>query len=223
MDKQLAIEKQNQLKISVVQIVREEYEMVLLNRIFESGFGNRLVFRGGTALRLAYGSPRFSDDLDFTQLQEIELEKFNKWCEEIARSNPNLKLVEALGKYYTLYAKFTVIDPVLVKPIGIKIEISQRKGEWIRGKDYVLIQLSSEVTPLTALAQVATVERIEQEKQSILPKRIRDIFDLWFMGQKLKKSTPMDFSNFKTKEVRQELHRLLPEGEWQVLKQWLPN
>ena len=65
MDKQLALEKQKILKIPLVQIIREEYEMVLLNSIFDSSFGSKLVFRGGTALRLAYSSPRFSDDLDF--------------------------------------------------------------------------------------------------------------------------------------------------------------
>jgi len=47
----------------------------------------KLVFKGGTALRLAYGSPRFSDDLDFSELKTIELKKFQKWCQETTKAN----------------------------------------------------------------------------------------------------------------------------------------
>ena len=55
----------NKLQISIDCIVREEYEILLLKEIFESEYGTKLVFKGGTALRLAYGSPRYSEDLDF--------------------------------------------------------------------------------------------------------------------------------------------------------------
>ena len=58
-----------ELKIHVTQVVREYWEVVLLNRLFESPGGKDLVFKGGTALRLAYGSPRFSEDLDFSLIE----------------------------------------------------------------------------------------------------------------------------------------------------------
>lgn len=221
MDRKLAKQKQKQLRISLPQVVREEYEMIILSSIFGSGFGEKLVFRGGTALRMAYGSPRFSDDLDFTRLEKFEEGEFQKWCQKTAQENPNLELIEALKKYYTLYAKFRVTDPVLFQPIGIKIEISTRKEEWEKGKDYQLKNLKSEVTPVTVLAQVITLERLLKEKQNISPPRIRDIFDIWFITQTLGKPVPMDFKGFKTPEVKRELHRLLPEGEWRLIETWL--
>ncbi|RLC26333.1 MAG: hypothetical protein DRH56_04680 [Deltaproteobacteria bacterium] len=223
MDKRLALEKQKTLRISLVQVVREEYEMVLLNSIFDSSFGNKLVFRGGTALRLAYGSPRFSDDLDFSQIGEIKEKDFREWCKKIARATPNLRLIEALRKYYTLYAKFKVLDAVLPQTIGIKVEISVRKGKWEKGKDYTLMNLKSEVTPITVMAQVASLEWIRKEKLAISPPRIRDIFDLWFIGQTLKKPVKMDFSQFKASQVKRELHRLLPEGKQKLIETWLPK
>ena len=221
MNKQLALKKQQELGIAIPQIVREEYEMILLNRIFQSNFGNDIVFRGGTALRLAYKSPRYSDDLDFTQFKNIKEQDFKAWCEESARMVPNLKLVEALQKYYTLYAQFKVTDPSLERAISIKIEISRRKGKWEKEKDYILMQLSSEITPITVLAQVATLERIKKEKLSISPPRIRDIFDLWFIGQKFGKPRVMDFSGISAKEVKRDLHKLLPKKQWKLLKKWL--
>ena len=221
MDKQFALEKQKILKISLVQIIREEYEIILLNSIFDSNFGIKLVFRGGTALRLAYGSPRFSDDLDFSQTEKIKEKDFQTWCKKTARTTPNIELVEALKKYYTLYAKFRIKDPALPQTIGIKIEISIRKEKWEKSKDYILMNLKSEVTPITVLAQTASLERIQKEKQTISPPRIRDIFDLWFIGQSLKKPISLDFGKFKNNQIKRELYRLLPEGKQKLIKTWL--
>ena len=212
---------ENKLGISIVQIVREEYEMVLLQSIFNSFMGQKLVFRGGTALRLAYGSPRFSDDLDFSELKTIELKKFQKWCQEMDKDNAYLKLAEAVKKKYTLFAIFKVIDPALSQTISIKLEISVRKQPWQKEKDYQLISLKSQVTPLTVLAQAASLEWIEKEKLSIQPPRVRDVFDLWFIAQKLNKNYQVNFGQFKPQEVKRELNRLLPLGSRRLIESWL--
>lgn len=223
MDKQIAVKKEQELGISTIQIVREEYELILLSRIFDSILGSKIVFRGGTALRLAYGSPRFSDDLDFSQLKKIKVSEFNNWCRQTAEYNPNLELVESLKKYFTLFALFKVRDPVIPETISIKIEISQRRQIWKKNTDYTLIRLKSEITPLTVLAQVVSLERIEKEKRSISPFRIRDIFDLWFIGQRLNKKYILDYSGFKKNEVKRELNRLLPKGARRLIEPWLPK
>lgn len=223
MDRKLAIEKSRQLQISVIQIIREEYEMILLAWIFESDFGKNLIFRGGTALRLAYNSPRFSDDLDFSVLKPIKVNEFKNWCRDVAAENEYLELVEALKKRFTLFALFKVKDPTLPANISIKVEISTRKEHLSEDKDYILMRLRSEITPITVVAQVATPSRIEKEKLSIKPIRIRDVFDLWFIGQLLKKPYKMDFGQFDNKEVKRELHRLLAEGARRLIEPWLPK
>ncbi|MCJ7804606.1 nucleotidyl transferase AbiEii/AbiGii toxin family protein [Patescibacteria group bacterium] len=223
MDIQLAVTKARKLNISVVQIVREEYEMIILNRIFESPFGQKLVFRGGTTLRLAYNSPRFSDDLDFAQLKPIKLKEFQVWSKETAKSNPYMKLAEALKKKFTLFALFKIKDPALPAIISIKVEISLREEMWEKEKDYLLMRLKSEITPLTVLVQAASLKRIQKEKTSITPLRIRDIFDLWFIGQQLNEPYQMNFSGFKVTEVKRELNRLLSLGSRRMIEQWLPK
>lgn len=221
MNIKIATEKSRELKISLVQIIREEYEMFLLNKIFESVLGRKLVFRGGTALRLAYKSPRFSDDLDFTQIEPIKGEDFENWCKETADSNSSLELVEALKKQFTLFALFRIKDPAIQAIISIKIEISTREDAWQKNKDYSLMTIQSEVTPITVLAQIASLSRIEKEKLSITPTRIRDVFDLWFIGQRLNKPYNMDFNKFDNTEVKRELHRLLAEGARRLIEPWL--
>ena len=55
----------------VDNILKEHYQLFMLDILFNAPFESRLVFKGGTALRLAYGSVRFSEDLDFSLLDEV--------------------------------------------------------------------------------------------------------------------------------------------------------
>ena len=76
MNKQLADSLQKSLGISQEQIVRVEYEMIILKQLFESELGKSFVFKGGTALRLAFGSQRFSEDLDFSVVEDFNEENW---------------------------------------------------------------------------------------------------------------------------------------------------
>ena len=211
MNKELAEQLSKKLKISTPQIVREEYELIVLKEIYSSNLADKLVFKGGTALRLAYDSPRFSDDLDFSILKNVKTEDFIKVCKEIATNNPNVELVEALKKFNTLFALFKVTDSSIPQNFSIKIEVSTREENLKKDKDYSLIILKSSVTPINLIANTFSLEKILSDKLSIEPKRIRDIFDIWFIKQSLgNKDTKMDFANFSKNEVKRELNKLLP-------------
>ena len=47
-------------------IVREYIQHLFLSSLYKFPKAEKLLFKGGTALRVVYGSPRFSKDLDFT-------------------------------------------------------------------------------------------------------------------------------------------------------------
>src|SRR3989344_5991516 len=47
-------------------IVREYFQHVFLSELYKLPDAERLPFKGGTALRIIYGSPRFSEDLDLS-------------------------------------------------------------------------------------------------------------------------------------------------------------
>ena len=49
-------------------VLKEYLQYKILNSIFNSKYSNKLVFLGGTALRIVYGNTRFSEDLDFDNL-----------------------------------------------------------------------------------------------------------------------------------------------------------
>ena len=223
MNKQLADTLEKKLGISQEQIVREEYEMIILKSLFESELGKSFVFRGGTALRLAYGSPRFSEDLDFSVIESIDEKESKVLLKKIANQNEALQLKEALQKKYTYFGLFRVKEDFLKQTFSIKFEASIRPAEMQKNKDYRLLTLNSQVTNLTVLAQVASLEWIKKEKKTIKPPRVRDTFDLWLIDQKLGRRAKMNFSAWKASIVKRELRKLLPENDRRLLEQWLPG
>jgi predicted nucleotidyltransferase component of viral defense system len=221
MNKQLADNLQKSLNISQEQIVREEYEMIILKQLFESELGSLFVFKGGTALRLAYGSPRFSEDLDFSVLKDFSKEKLDSLLRGIAKQYDTVKILDLTQKYYTYFGLFRIKEDFMNQALSIKFEASIRPIKLKKDIDYKLLALNSRITSLTVLSQVESLEQIEKEKKTIDPLRIRDIFDLWFIGQKLGKSAPMDFNKWNTKVVRRELFKFLPEKDKRLVEQWL--
>lgn len=215
----------NKLQISLDQVVREEYEILLLKEIFESEYGSNLVFKGGTALRLAYSSPRFSEDLDFTLIiiKDFNKEEFIQFLKELEKKYPAIIEVEANEKFYTIFGLVRIKEDYLDHNFSIKVEVSKREGQWIEDRDYSNKIIKSEVTPLTVLAQVASIERILEEKEDAIKNRKapRDIFDFWYINQLLQKQIKPNFKGFNKQHAKAQLHRLLPRIYWKVVDSWL--
>jgi hypothetical protein len=232
MDQQLAESLSRQLGISPEQVVREEHEVLLLQGWLEGSAGHALVFRGGTALRLAYGSPRFSDDLDFSLLAPLAESEFAHAAQAAASTAPQVTLVEALAtpqagtpsgaKRFTLFALYRIREPYLPYAFSVKVEVSLRAEAWDRKRDCALRLLTSPVTPVSVLAQVATLERMWSDKQAALAGRRqpRDLYDLWFIAQRLRLPLAADLSGFDRQAIQRELRKYLPKSQWPVIDQW---
>ena len=101
MEREIAENQARNLKIDVTQVVREFWETVILKGLFDSPEGKLLVFKGGTALRLVYGSPRFSEDLDFSLTADRLRDKFTILIKKITSPFPELVITDLEEKYYT--------------------------------------------------------------------------------------------------------------------------
>jgi len=211
------------LQMSLDQVVREEYEILLLKEIFESEYGTGLVFKGGTALRLVYNSPRFSEDLDFTLIKDFGKEKFISFLKELEKKYPAITTVEANEKHYTIFGLVKIKEDYLDHSFSVKVEASKREGEWLKTRDYSDKIIKSEVTPLTVLAQVASLERILLEKEDAIKNRKapRDIFDHWYINQILKKEVKPSFEGYDKEHAKAELHKLLARPFWRIVDLWL--
>lgn len=71
-------------------ILREYLQYEILRLLFTSRLGYRFTFLGGTALRIAYGTDRFSEDLDFDN-DGLTREEFEQTLEKVATG---LKLLD---------------------------------------------------------------------------------------------------------------------------------
>jgi len=222
MDRQLADNLSRQLRISPDHIVREEHEMLILQAFLEERAGRALVFKGGTALRLAYGSPRYSDDLDFSLTAPLAEADFIRAAEAVATKLPRAALREALSKYFTLLAEYRIREPYLPRPFSVKLEVSTRSETWVPGRDFALRLLTSPSTPVTVLAQVATLERMRADKQAALAARRqpRDLYDLWFIAQKLRQPFVADLAGIDRAAIRRDLRKYLPTHHWPVIEEW---
>ncbi len=65
--------------VSPKLILREEVQKGILTSFSKEGLFQMLVFQGGTALRLFYDNPRFSEDLDFVLREGKKMVKLSKY------------------------------------------------------------------------------------------------------------------------------------------------
>ena len=54
----------------LINALKEVFQEIALLGLYQGGFFEKAAFYGGTALRILYGLPRFSEDLDFTLLEK---------------------------------------------------------------------------------------------------------------------------------------------------------
>jgi len=216
MEQSIAQQIARELQIDKVQIVREYWELLILKRLYDSPFGRDIIFKGGTSLRLAYDSPRFSEDLDFSLIRDAFKGKFLNLVKKIIAPFPELVLTDLEEKYYTYLAEVKITQEYLPYPFRVKIEISKRKT---KNYQWRLHLLSSPATNLQVLGQVGTLEQIYKDKLSCLKSRAKpkDLFDLWYISQKLKISFIPPPSPLKKGEVIRELRKYLPKNFWPAI------
>lgn len=210
MIKDIAEQLSRELRISLDKVVREEWEMKVLEKISQSIIGAKIMFKGGTALRLAYNSPRFSDDLDFSPLTKIAFSDFKKVVKSIEKAFPEIIISDLYDKFYTYISEYKITDPLMMQNIILKIELSKRKSQY-KSSLRLLISPASNLQPLL---QVEEIDEILKDKLRTIKERklSRDLFDIWFLCQKLR--VPMADITLKIdkKLIRQELSKYLPKN-----------
>jgi predicted nucleotidyltransferase component of viral defense system len=196
-----------ELKIDIERLAREYWEMMVLREISQSKIGDFLIFGGGTALRLAFGSPRFSDDLDFYLRKKLPFSLFEKEIEKISQKL-NLKFTDLYNKFYTLLAEFQIKEDFLALPFKLKIEVRKK----IMKKSYETRLLFSPCVNFQVLLYVLEIQKLKEFKEKALKERKdpRDLFDLWFISQKLKEPFKKPKIKIERKKIKQTLSKFLP-------------
>src|SRR4030065_957901 len=93
-------------------------------------------------------------------------------------------------------------------PFRIKIEISKRE---MKGYQRELKLLNSPATVIQVMGQVATLEQIYKDKLACLEGRAKqkDLFDLWYISEKLKIPYTSKKTSIKKQEFIRDLRKYL--------------
>ncbi len=203
----------------VDNILKEHFQVNLLDILFNAPFEQNLVFKGGTSLRLAYGSFRFSEDLDFSITEDISFSSFQQVMQKVTTTLPGAVIKDIYDKRNTLYARVIFNVEYRPVPIGIKIEINKKA----KGFDHTIRMISSPFNNLSVLGRVYNLESIRGDKIRIIRDRERrdprDLFDAWFIHQKLGKEFDiLEEYKYTRKELMDSLYHFIPQNQRKVIE-----
>ena len=154
-------------------ILQERFEMEVLHRLNSGRFLDRMLFTGGTMLRLCHGLERFSVDLDFRLRPEVEPGAYFRVLRGFLESH--YLLTDAADKFNTLLLELK--SPAF--PRRLKLEIRKTGGD---SPSELAIAYSVHST-LQVLLSVVTLEEMMVSKiHALLERReIRDAYDMEFL------------------------------------------
>jgi len=220
------------------QLEKDYFQHILLHLIYSNT--SSLVFKGGTAIKKAYGLRRFSEDLDFTQVGEIELDTFfekisKELSEKFGYDNEvkKIKIKTELGTSYRFAINGPLLEPGGLGYCYIYIEISKR--ELPKTRDIIVIKPVFADLPDYSILVMSKEEILAEKVRAIIARdRVRDLYDLWYLlSQNVKIKTDwinekMDYYKGKKKFSVEMFSKTLTKykKDWNDMRQlttYVPN
>ena len=212
------------LQSTELNIRREYIQNLFLSYFYRHPESDKIYFKGGTALRVIYKSPRFSEDLDFSstattinKIEDIVIETIK----EVEREGIIIDIKESKK---TSEGYLAIINFLLHShEIDIQLEISQRK---VKNMGEVVTVANDFIPPYTIMA--LTQEQIIDGKiQALLDRqKARDFYDLYYILRANllspnKKDVLNKVLNLLSKQnidFEKELKMFLPKNHWAIIK-----
>lgn len=202
-----------------LNVVREYYQHLFLSYFYRQKGAGRVYFKGGTALRIIYGSPRFSEDLDFSAgFKEIaKLEKMIVGAlGEIEREGVEVELEEA-KKTSGGYLAIVRFDKTEIQ-LQISLRAKEEEGE--------VVTVVSDFVPPYTIVSLKQEQLVEEKVRALLSrKKPRDFYDLYYIlragliSVEQKKLLGSVAELLRSTEINfeMELKQFLPKSHWAVI------
>jgi predicted nucleotidyltransferase component of viral defense system len=213
-------------------IAREYVQHCFLSEFYKLKNSGRLLFKGGTSLRFIYQSPRYSEDLDFTAINNITYFEIEDILTETLRNLSGwgfgIDIIEAKETTGGYLAKLDFSFPGF--KLRLKIEISFRKRKKkSRGE---VSRIKNEYIPHYDVYHLPLKEIVEGKISALLTRaKARDWYDLYFfirsrmLETEHKKMLPEILDKLKKSKVnfKKELKDFLPKSHQMILKDFKSN
>jgi len=151
----------------------EMFEIEILEQLKNKRLLEHLVFGGGSMLRLCHELPRYSVDLDFWRIKEIEPDNIFAMFNQFLRDN--YEITDAQIKHFSLLFEIRSTH----FPKRLKIEIRKKVEHWDMQEKIAY----SKFTTKQVILKAHTLEQTMRNKINALMERseIRDGFDIEFL------------------------------------------
>ena len=182
--RQLITELATKLQTIEENIAREYCQHLFLSYFYKKEEATKIAFKGGTALRILFKSPRFSEDLDFSA-KEITVSRINQLIDSTVGDirnegvdcakelNPGTQ-GETSGGYFAVI-KFKMLD----FDSEIKLQISFRDPEKVVIN--TMLVNNDFIAPYVATYLTESLLVSEKIEALLDRKKPRDFFDLYFI------------------------------------------
>jgi hypothetical protein len=208
---------------------REYFQHVFLSSFYQQPQSEHIFFKGGTALRILYNSPRFSEDLDFNSafidyagIEALVLETLS----HMEKENIRFTLKEGnptTGGFFAIIS-FEGFE----NSVAVQLEISQREEE---KKGEVVAVTSDFIPPYNVIAVTETQLVFEKVRALLQRKKPRDFYDLYFILRKQlpipqsKEILPQVLTALKETAINfdAELRQFLPKSHWAIIRDFKAN
>lgn len=210
-------------------VVREYFQQLFLSRLYQEKGSDSLLFKGGTALRIIWQSPRFSEDLDFTGVN-ITIKEIETLMEEalakIEMEGIQTEIVESKstsGGYLAIF-QFKTSE----YKSQVQIEISLRNGK--KAPQTAVLVQSDLVAPYTLIHLKEDLLVVEKIRACLARGKARDFYDLYFIlrsrmsfkeafiQDKQLKRKILDVIKSGKLDFKRELKAFLPVNQHMIIK-----
>ena len=149
---------------------RQNTIIEVVQAIAKSRAGSQIAFKGGTALKLFYGPPRYSEDIDYDSLPGVSAQELMKILKDLFVKR-RWEITDEAIKYFTILLELRFAGPE--RHFRVKVEISTREKEL-----ETTIQYFRGVPILTLEPSFLMTEKL----LTFIDRQAgRDIFDAWFI------------------------------------------
>lgn len=203
---------------------REYFQHLFLSYFYQQPRTEVIYFKGGTALKIIYQSPRFSEDLDFsTTLQNVKPieQAILQTLEAIEKEGIETNLQEAKQTSGGYLANITF--QAFGQTTAILLQFSLREGE----KQGEVVTIVNDFIPSYIVIKLLQKQLIDEKIQALLArKKPRDFYDLYFiLRSNLLPAKKKEILPAVSKTLRQininfekELKQFLPKSHWAIIK-----
>lgn len=215
----------NKYQTNEINVRREYLQHLLLSYFYQQKEASNIYFKGGTALRVIFNSPRFSEDLDFSA-SEIDIKGIEgvllDTLAQIEKENIAVTLKESKQTSDGFLA--IISFEALGQSTDVQLDISQRVGQKI-GE---IVAVDNDFIPAYNVVVLQPEQLVDEKIQALLTrKKPRDFYDFYFIlrSKKLlppqkKNVLPQILKVLQSSDINfeKELKQFLPKSHWAIIR-----